>query len=382
MSNRERLTARVIYNGLGLPRTDGAVVVQGEGEGATIVSLESLADSRYKFPNTPERHVGFALSPAPVNAHTRLDLSTMPFSPGPYESFLPKVVTHSQVGGRGLAAAEGGLAQLEKLGTTVIGDVVTDEAVMRLLLESDFQGVAYWEVIGANPDEADAIFNETVETLRGFKRLERPGGMKVGLAPHTPHTVSTPLLQKLAALAGQNKLPLQIHLAETPGEIAMHKDGTGPLMELCRPFIPQWTPSGLSPVQYLKSLGVLDASPTLIHMVHVTGEDVRDVQKAGCVVVHCPRSNEALACGRFPWELYAKHGVSVALGTDGLGSSPTLSTEDEVKAAQAIHGDAASSQALVWSAVKGGYRALGMQPPQILKGNLLSKFHIWGEENP
>lgn len=375
--DRERLTATIIYNGLGLPRTGGAVVVQGRGEGASIVSLDNLASSRDKFPNTPERHVGFALSPAPVNAHTHLDLTTMPFSPGTYEPFLEKVLRHSQTGGRGLDAAKQGVEYLEQMGTTVVGDIVTSEEVMRFLLESNLQGVAYWEVIGANPEDADAIFDETVEKLRQFKRLERPGGIKVGLAPHTPHTVSAPLLQKLAALAKQNKLPLQIHLAETMGEIALHKDGSGPLREMRRTFLPNWTPSGLSPVQYLKNLGVLAASPTLVHMVHVTDEDVRDVQKAACVVVHCPRSNEALGCGRFPWELYAKHGVSVALGTDSLGSSPSLSIKDEVQAARALHGDTASPQALVWSAVKGGYRALGMQPPKILKGDPLSKFYRW-----
>lgn len=377
MQDRERLKADLIYNGLGLPRLNAAVIVQANAEGAQIVSLDDLKASREKFPNTPEKHVGFALSPPPVNAHTHLDLSTMPYSSGSYEAFLPKVVRHSQAKQRGLEAAKGGLEQLKSTGTTVLGDIVTRDEVMKFLLASDVRGVAYWEVIGPDPDEAEVIFNETVEKLRGFRRLERPGGMKVGLAPHTPHTVSAPLLQKLVALAQQNKLPLQIHLAETPGEVAMHKDGTGPLMDLCRPFTPNWTPSGLSPVQYLKSLGVLDANPTLIHMVHVTDEDVRDVQKAGCVVVHCPRSNEALKCGRFPWELYAKHGVSVALGTDSLGSSPSLSIEDEVKAAQTIHGNAASAQALVWSAVKGGYRALGVQPPKILKGDLFSKFHVW-----
>jgi aminodeoxyfutalosine deaminase len=232
-------------------------------------------------------------------------------------------------------------------------------------------------VFEPSPEKADEAFNETVELLREFKRLEQPGKMKVGLSPHTPHTVSAPLLQKLAALAKQHNLPLQIHVAENPNELPFHKDASGPLYEMMHPFMGGWRPSGLSPVQYLKSLGVLEAQPTLVHMVNVSEADVREVQKAGCVVIHCPRSNEALQCGKFPWELYAKHGVSVALGTDSLGSSPSLSIEEETLFAQTLHGQAANPLALVWSATKAGYRALGMPVPRFVRGDSAKDVYIW-----
>ena len=114
-----------------------------------------------------------------------------------------------------------------------------------------------------------------------------------------------------------------------------------------KPFLGTWQPSGLTPVQYLAELGVLEARPTLVHVVNVSEDDIKTVAKAGCAVVHCPRSNEALECGRFPWELYAKHNVEVALGTDSLGSSPDLDIRREVDAARTLHGDKASPLALV-----------------------------------
>ena len=376
--DRNILTAEVVYNGLGTPRAGGAVTVQGRGDAARIVSVDDLAAARQKFPNTPERFLGFALSPPPVNAHTHLDLSTMPYTPGPYEKFIAGVVAHGKAGERGVDAARLGLAQLRAHGTRVTGDIVTGADVMHLLLASELTGVAYWEVTGPDPAEADAIFRETVEQLRGFRALERPGGMRVGVSPHTPHTVSAPLLQKLAALAQSSGLPLQIHVAETAGELELHATGTGALAEFMRPLLPDWRPSGLSPVGYLKRLGVLAARPTLVHMVHVTEEDVRAVQSAGCAVVHCPRSNRALGCGTFPWELYAKHGVSVAFGTDSPGSSPDLNVQSEAVSARAHRG--MSDLALVRAAVKGGYRALGMEPPRVLKGDPLSKLQVWSTQ--
>ena len=380
MLKRRILTADAVYNGMGTPRANGAVVVQGEGEAAQIIAVDDLEIARQNF-SAEEIDVGFALSPPVVNAHTHLDLSYMSFTPGSYDAFIAKVIAYApERRAKGLEAAKKGLAELRALGVKTLGDIVTSEAVMELLLTApDLQGVAYWEVIGPNPDDAEQIFNQTVEKLRRFRAWERPGGMKLGLSPHTPHTVSAPLLQKLALLARSSSLPLQIHMAESAGEVALHKDGTGPLMKRMRSFLPLWQPSGLTPVGYLKHLGVLEARPTLIHMVHVSEEDVREVQRSGCVVVHCPRSNEALECGRFPWELYMKHGVEVAFGTDSKGSSPDLSVEREVMAARTLHGDKASPLALVRAAVKGGYRALFLIPPRFIRGDVASALHIWSE---
>src|SRR5699024_7617276 len=130
--------------------------------------------------------------------------------------------------------------------------------------------------------------------------------------------------------------------------------------ELMGPLLAAWTPSGLSPVGYLASLGVLEARPALVHAVHVDEDDVRTIQRAGCAVVHCPRSNLALRCGRFPWETYARHGVTVAFGTDGRGSAMSLDVQEDVAAAARLHGERANEGALVRAAVKGGHRALGL----------------------
>ncbi len=307
-----------------------------------------------------------------------LDLSQLPYFSGSYENFIRHVVKNNV--SRGVVAAKLGLAEITATGVGAFGDIVAEAEAMRWLLQTPgSKGVAYWEVFAPNPDDADKAFAETVELLREFRRLERPGGLKLGLSPHTPHTVSGPLLQKLARLAVAENLPLQIHVAESPAEILMQQGGTGPLFDLMKPFLGSWRPSGLTPVQYLAELGILDARPTLVHMVNVSEDDIKTVAKAGCAVVHCPRSNEALECGRFPWELYAKHGVEIALGTDSRGSAPDLSVEREVQAARALHGDKVSPLALVRAAVKGGNRALGLATPRFARGDTVSELHIWAQ---
>ena len=272
---------------------------------------------------------------------------------------------------------------MKAAGVATVGDIVTDEAVLaRLLADRDLSGVAYWEVLGPDPAEADARFAEAVAVVARHRPRERPGGVRVGLSPHTPHTVSAPLLQRLAEYAAAPRLPMQIHVAEDPGELELHARGTGALRDAMGPLLAAFRPSGATPVRYLDDLGVLAARPTLVHAIHVDDDDVRCLQRAGCAVVHCPRSNALLECGTFPWARYARFGVTVGLGTDSLGSSPSLSAVDEFGAARAVHGAAADPAQLVWAAVKGGHRALGGTTPRIVRGSDAALLRAWPDPAP
>ncbi len=378
---RELWSADVVYGGIGAAQQGAGVVVQRRPDGGrTVIAVESLERLRERFPDAlPVAH-WCVLAPPPVNAHTHLDLSDMPLTPGSYEGFVQAVIARSRAGGRGLAAAERGLAALKGAGVERFGDVVTDERVMaRWLGASDLEGVAFWEVIGPDPGDAETILRRERERLQRFLSWQRPHGMRVGLAPHAPHSVSAPLLRGLAELARELRLPMQIHVAESRGEAELFMRGTGSLREALAGALSAWRAPGVSPLRYLHDLGVLEARPSLVHMVEVDEEDVRLVARSGCVVVHCPRSNRALGCGVFPWALYARHGVSVALGTDSLGSSPDLSPVSEWRAALDVHGPAASPAQLVWSVVKGGSRALGLKPPSVRRGDDFGELTRWGE---
>lgn len=382
--------ADVVYNGIGSARQDGAVVLvrradAGTALSPTVVEITGGGDAVERFGRLPATPSALAVSPPVVNAHTHLDLNDMPLTPGAYVDFIRSVIAFSHAGGRGLDAAKRGLAELRAAGIEVVGDIVTDPAVMELLLAApDLHGVAYWEVIAPDPLTADEAFERARQTVDRFRALQRPGGVRVGLSPHTPHTVSTPLLTRLVAWAATQGVPVAIHVAESAGERELHVSGDGPLAEALAAsgfatgvVLDGIAGSGESPVRYLERIGVLRHAPTLVHMVHVDEDDVRLVQKHGASVVHCPRSNDLLECGRFPWELYARHGVDVAFGTDSRGSSPDLDVTAEVRHAAHWHGEAANRGALIRAAVKSGYRALGLTPPQVKRGDPASRLVVW-----
>jgi aminodeoxyfutalosine deaminase len=383
MNSLERviLTADVVYNGVGLPLTDAGVVVSGSGETQTVVSFGKLEALRTQFPELQTERVGRAILPRAVNAHTHLDMTRFPFTALPYFDWIPQVAV-ANAALRGADGARVGLARLRDSGIGAFGDIVAREDAMDMLLnESDLRGVAYWEVLGADPTRADDLFADTVHRVNAWRKLE--GAVRVGLTPHTPHTVSAKLLKRSVDFARLEGLPVQIHVAEHPSELELFRTGEGALARSLQafklpPFEVSWGRAPdpeLTPVKYLAEIGVLEARPTLVHAVNVTDEDVRIIAQFGCPVVTCPRSNRHLHCGTFPWALYARHGVEVALGTDSIASGETLEIHDEALAAVDLLG-VDLRQVVRW-AVKGGYKALGMKPPVVARGDDFSRLTVW-----
>jgi aminodeoxyfutalosine deaminase len=388
MLSLERLiySADAVYNGVGLPLLDAGVLVSRAGETETIIMFGKLTELRAQFPDTKEVRAGRAILPPPVNAHTHLDMTRFPFSRAPYFDWIPQaVIANREL--RGLEGAGLGIGMLQEAGTGAFGDIVARASVMEWLLESSpLPGVAYWEIIGSDPARTDEILLDTREKIRAWKKLEREGGVRVGLSPHTAHTVSAKLLRGLTELSRLEGLPMQIHIAEHPSELEWFRTGGGPLAGMLAgiPGVPDATTTlgrapdaALTPVKHLAEIGMLDAKPTLVHAVNVTPEDVRTIAQYGCSVVSCPRSNRNLSCGVFPWALYAQNGVEVGLGTDSIASGETLSVRDEALAALEIHGAGFGLRNAVRWAVKGGYKALGMKTPVIARGDDFSRLTVW-----
>ena len=384
MLERVILTADAVSNGVGLPLEAGGLVVSRGGGEATVVAFGKLEELRQTFPDLPEERAGRAILPRPVNAHTHLDMSAYPYKALPYFRWIPEVaIGYGKL--RGLEGTKRGLAMLESSGIAAFGDIVWDPDTMTHLLEhATLPGVAYWEVLELDPGKNDQVFAQTVERVRAWRKLERPDGVRVGLTPHTPHTVNSALLKRLSEFAKLEGLPMQIHVLEHPSELEMWQTGTGPLADSIRawaggplePIFGRSPDPALTPVQHLAELGVLEAKPTLIHMVNVSENDVRTVAQAGCAVVTCPRSNRNLECGRFPWALYARYGVEVGLGTDSIASGETLNVMDDALAALEIHPALGVRNVVRW-ATKGGYRTLGMKPPVIGRGDAFSGLMVW-----
>lgn len=283
-----------------------------------------------------------------VNAHTHLELGVFahlrPEAAG--SAFVPwvqaLVKARWDIAGEGLLpfqkAVERGIEVLRSAGTTVVGDISTSGVSVEPLLTSGLRGVVYYEVLGLVAEEALARLDAARLQIEAWRKLERPGGARVGLSIHAPYSCHPDLFREGAAWCVAEKAPLCVHAAESPAEAELLRHGSGPFHEMQRSLnLPDLPMPGVSPIAYLEDLGVLAARPLLVHAVEVDEEDIRRIARAGARVVHCPRSNRLLQCNRMPLEKYLAAGVPVALGTDSLASSPSLDVRQEAEAAIALH---------------------------------------------
>jgi 5-methylthioadenosine/S-adenosylhomocysteine deaminase len=158
--------------------------------------------------------------------------------------------------------------------------------------------------------EMQAQALEDLDALAG-----RGSAIEVSLAPHSIYTVSEKLLRWAGEQAAERGAALQIHLAETEGEV-----------EDCL------AAHGVRPAAYLDRLGLLGGRTVLAHGVWLDEEELELIAGRGATVVANPVANMKLAVGRvLPYPGARRAGVAVGLGTDGAGSNDSLDLLADLK---------------------------------------------------
>ncbi len=120
---------------------------------------------------------------------------------------------------------------------------------------------------------------------------------------------------------------------------------------------PAWDIPGVSPVRYLDDNGFLTGRVMAIHGVQATAADLERLAARGTTLVTCPRSNLHTGAGTPPIEAFYASGVSVAIGTDSLASTPDLNLFTELATLRRL-APALPAARLLDSATRQGARAL------------------------
>ena len=314
---------------------------------------------------------GCTIMPGLVNAHTHLELTHFPswkvrkeldYLPKTYVQWIQQVVKIKRAlhpGELEHSVREGVRMSIES-GTTAVGDILSDFSLVPLLAGAPLSGRLFLEAIGQDPMHCEALLEKIETALRCM-----PRGLLPGISPHTPHTVSAQLFNRVQELSKRFGIPKAVHLSETAEEASFMHDTTGDIAELLYPMA-QWEqylphPMRTTSTRYLDRLGLLDSATLAIHAVHVTPDDVAILKERGVTVVLCPRSNKYLFVGCAPHHLLKAAGIPLALGTDSLASNDTLSLWDEMRYLQEIAADTFSAGELIAMATLGGARALRIE---------------------
>lgn len=309
-----------------------------------------------------------ALLPGLVNAHTHLELSWLDGLVPPAESmdaWIRALMARRGAGAPGGATAEqaatlSAIAAMQAAGTVLVGDVSNTLAPVPLLAAAGLGGVVFHELIGFNPPAPSSVVADALARLRLAESGLAPAvPLRFTIAAHAPYSVSPALFREIAFRTPSG--PLAVHLGESPEEIRFLGSGQGPLRRLLDSlgaWDAAWEPPMSGPVAYLDSLGYLRHGTLAVHGVHLTDRELDQLQRAGAVLVTCPRSNLWVGAGMPRVSHFYASGVPVAIGTDSLASVPSLNMFDELAELRRIAPDVAAAS-LLESATRIGAEALG-----------------------
>lgn len=259
---------------------------------------------------------GKVVMPGLVNSHTHVGMSLFRGYQDDYELMdwlnksiwpIEEKMTEEDV----YIASMLSMIEMIKSGTTTINDMYFHENGVAKAADE----IGMRAVIARTLDdkEVDKKISEAEELHKNWND-KADGRIKVITALHAPYSCGPDTIKKGVELAKKLGTPLHMHYLETKDEIKQVREKYNS-----------------SVVDYLKDNNLFDVKTILAHGVWADEYDLMELQFHDASVIHLPISNCKLGSGIADMKFLIEGGINVALGSDGAGSTGTLSMFDEIK---------------------------------------------------
>lgn len=256
------------------------------------------------------------------------------------------------------------LAEMIRGGTTAVADAfLWNERLVEAAVEAGIrvapgvavfgpEGVPY-EAAGGQPLDGQIAMAERIgEAFRGHPLVRPTYGV------HAVYTSGPEVFARVAERAAGNGMGVQVHLSESPAEVAEALAARGE-----------------TPIETAARTGLLTPSTVIAHAVHATDDDLALIAASGASIVHNPGSNLKLGSGIARVTRMREAGIRVALGTDGPASNDALDPLRELRLALQLQrgslerADALSVDDGLEMLTVNGYEALGFEPTALEPGD-------------
>ena len=211
--------------------------------------------------------------------------------------------------------------EMIKTGTTTFNDHYWHMPMARkAAIEMGLRPILAYVICDRNtPEESERQKVQCIEMYN--EAMSWPEKSEFAIAIHAIYSVSEPMILWAVDFARERGLKIHIHLSETEREI-----------EDCKALH-----GGMSPVEYLDSLGVLGPDVIAAHTLWLSPDDIEILGKRGVTCVHNINSNLKLSSGyKFLYKELKEAGANICLGTDGCASSNNLDMLETMKTAAMI----------------------------------------------
>lgn len=237
--------------------------------------------------------------------------------------YSPRLQKEHIYGGAAFAFGE-----MMKCGVTTVSDffylhnfgVESDEMIVKAAKDVGIRLViarTMYDWDGA-PKGYQETIEQAVENTRNLANKYKDNDMVTVIpAPHSLHAASVEMVQAGHKLAKELGTCFHIHVAEESFEVEQVKEEH----------------NGLTPVELLDKLGVVDESMVIIHGVWLKDSEIKLLGERGSKLAYCPSSNMFLADGITDIVGMMKSGVKIGLGSDGACSNNRNSVFEEMRMA-------------------------------------------------
>ena len=251
--------------------------------------------------------------------------------------------------------------EMIKTGTTTFNDHYWHMPMAhKAAVEMGLRPVLAYVICDRNdPEESERQKKQCEDVYREYLTWNDQTAFAVAI--HAIYSVREEMILWGTEFARKHGLKIHIHVSETRKEVEDCKAQHG----------------GMSPVEYLDSLGVLGPDVIAAHTLWLSENDVRILGERGVTCVHNVNSNLKLASGyRFLYNELRDAGANICLGTDGCASSNNLDMLETMKTSAMIQKawrddpSAMPLNEIIQMATENAGKALGLEIGKIEPGAL------------
>jgi 5-methylthioadenosine/S-adenosylhomocysteine deaminase len=197
-----------------------------------------------------------------------------------------------------------GLVEMIEGGVTSVADHYFHmDRVAQAVDQIGTRALLAWGIFGSQGEEAVRMTADFVRKHHGTAN----GRIRAWMGPHAPYTCDDDFLRACVKAAQELGVGIHTHVAET--------------MQQTRTSVER---RGLTPIQVIEQVGILEPPTILAHVKGATPEDIEILRRYPTGIAHAPKTYMKLASGIAPIVEFRQAGIPVGLATDGAASNSTL----------------------------------------------------------